>query len=128
MISGVVAQELPPLPRGLFKPVRLFVDADALSSRSFRPIWISFCLSAPVSSTSTNSSVHDMPTMLTVEALWEAWQDGEAVPTPRVTQSKQLIASFYSSADVVFGARCPHSRLPDAGDWSLMRTRSSPPR
>lgn len=108
MITGIVAQELQPLPRGVLKSLRSFVDDDAIFVALVGSDLDQFLFSTSVAD-ADQIFVPDMPTMLTVEALWEAWQDSETLPTPRVTQSKQIIVSFYTAADIIFA---PDIRVP----------------
>lgn len=108
MISGVVAQELPPLPRGVFAPVRLFADDDviylAVLSSDLDQVLIAHVVIDADDVFST-----DAPITLTVGTLLEASQDGEAIFKPLIAGGQLLLPGFVTSPDVFFA---PDIRVP----------------
>jgi hypothetical protein len=100
MISGVVAQELPPLPRGVFVPSYVFADNDNV----FLAV-VTSGLDQHVATVFVNDGdtlqPADMPGVLTAPFM-EAWEDGENVFRPLIAAGLLLAPILYVSADSIF--------------------------
>ncbi len=95
MISGVVAQEFPQLPRGILAAQCLLDDDTLFNAASTSGSDQRVFFDGVPSDDSIFPS--DMPAVLTDDGLFH---DGEVVFTPRVTQGLQLLPILFTSPDV----------------------------
>lgn len=104
MISGVVAQELPPLPHGVLRPSRLFVDNEVVITPSLTSGLDKRMFPGLVIDDDPDTGElffeTEAPQTLTPGILFE----GDGVFSPLIARDIVLLMPLYTSADIFFTA------------------------